>query len=126
MVIKDGAKMSKSLGNVVDPNVIMDKYGPDTAKLFILFAASPEKELDWSDQGVVGSYKFICRAYSLFEKDQKMEKVTSAVDLINQKYGYYTILPASLLGIEIIRPEVNGYFGDKSYQLKFNDLDTFK
>ncbi|HEY5600559.1 MAG TPA: DNA polymerase IV [Patescibacteria group bacterium] len=64
--------------------------------------------------------------YSLFEKDQKMEKVTSAVDLINQKYGYYTILPASLLGIEIIRPEVNGYFGDKSYQLKFNDLDTFK
>ena len=58
MVIKDGAKMSKSLGNVVDPAEISSKYGPDTARLFILFAALPEKELDWSDRGVNGSFRF--------------------------------------------------------------------
>ena len=52
MVIKDGAKMSKSLGNVVSPAEIIEKYGADTARLFILFAAPPERELDWSDQGV--------------------------------------------------------------------------
>ena len=67
MVLKDGAKMSKSLGNVVDPGEIIDKYGADTARLFILFAALPEKELEWSDQGVEGSYKFLQRVYSLFE-----------------------------------------------------------
>jgi len=65
MVIKDGAKMSKSLGNVVDPAEISEKYGPDTARLFILFAALPEKELDWSDKGVNGSFRFLNRVYNL-------------------------------------------------------------
>ena len=49
MVIKDGAKMSKSLGNVVSPEEIISKYGADTARLFIMFAAPPERELEWSD-----------------------------------------------------------------------------
>lgn len=65
MVIKDGAKMSKSLGNVVSPEEIQNKYGADTARLFILFAAPPEKELDWSDAGVEGSYRFLNRVYRL-------------------------------------------------------------
>ncbi|MBS3104907.1 leucine--tRNA ligase [Candidatus Woesearchaeota archaeon] len=65
MVIKDGAKMSKSLGNVVDPAEISEKYGPDTARLFILFAALPEKELDWSDKGVNGSFRFLNKVYNL-------------------------------------------------------------
>ena len=65
MVIKDGAKMSKSLGNVVSPAEIQEKYGADTARLFILFAAPPEKELDWSDAGVEGSYRFLNRVYRL-------------------------------------------------------------
>ena len=65
MVIKDGAKMSKSLGNVVSPEEIQKKYGADTARLFILFAAPPEKELDWSDAGVEGSYRFLSRVYRL-------------------------------------------------------------
>lgn len=65
MVNKDGKKMSKSLGNVVSPEEIIEKYGADTARLFILFAAPPEKELDWSDTGVEGSYRFLNRVYRL-------------------------------------------------------------
>ncbi len=65
MVIKDGKKMSKSIGNVVSPEEIIGKYGADTARLFILFAAPPDRELDWSDAGVEGSYRFLNRVYRL-------------------------------------------------------------
>lgn len=65
MVLKDGTKMSKSIGNVVSPEEIIDRYGADTARLFILFAAPPERELEWSDTGVEGSYKFLNRVYRL-------------------------------------------------------------
>lgn len=65
MVNKDGKKMSKSKGNVVSPEDIINKYGADTARLFVLFAAPPEKELEWSDQGVEGSYRFLNRVYRL-------------------------------------------------------------
>ena len=65
MVVKDGKKMSKSIGNIVAPSEIIESYGADTARLFILFAAPPERELDWSDEGVEGSYRFINRVYKL-------------------------------------------------------------
>ncbi|SDC39720.1 MULTISPECIES: leucine--tRNA ligase [unclassified Candidatus Frackibacter] len=65
MVLKDGAKMSKSKGNVVDPMEIIDKYGADTARLFILFAAPPEKDLEWSDEGVEGASRFLNRVWRL-------------------------------------------------------------
>ena len=65
MVNKDGKKMSKSIGNVVSPEEIIAKYGADTARLFILFAAPPDRELDWSDAGVEGSYRFLNRVYRL-------------------------------------------------------------
>jgi len=65
MVNKDGRKMSKSLGNVVSPEEIIEKYGADTARLFILFAAPPDRELDWSDAGVEGSYRFLSRVWRL-------------------------------------------------------------
>jgi leucyl-tRNA synthetase len=68
MVIKDGAKMSKSKGNVVDPDFILTKYGADTARLFSLFAAPPERDLDWSDQGVEGAYRFLHRVWALVSK----------------------------------------------------------
>ncbi len=63
MVLKDGAKMSKSKGNVVDPDLIIDKYGADTARLFILFAAPPTKELEWNDSAVEGAFRFIKKFY---------------------------------------------------------------
>jgi len=65
MVIKDGAKMSKSKGNVVSPEEIIGKYGADTARLFILFAAPPERDLEWSDQGVEGAYRFLGRVWRI-------------------------------------------------------------
>ncbi len=64
MVLKDGAKMSKSLGNVVSPVTLIDKYGADTARLFSMFAAPPELSLEWSDSGVEGSFRFLKRLWS--------------------------------------------------------------
>jgi len=63
MVIKDGAKMSKSKGNVVDPEELIRRYGADTARLFSLFAAPPEKDLDWNDKGVEGASRFLNRIW---------------------------------------------------------------
>ncbi len=65
MVIKDGAKMSKSKGNVVDPDYLIEKYGADTSRLFSLFAAPPEKDLDWSDKGVEGAARFLNRIWNI-------------------------------------------------------------
>ncbi|MEI6093634.1 MAG: leucine--tRNA ligase, partial [bacterium] len=86
MVIKDGHKMSKSLGNVVDPDYIINNYGADTAKLFSLFAAPPEKDLDWSDKGVEGCYRFICRIWRFIDNNEQIwkelkGKKTSSEDL---------------------------------------------
>ncbi len=68
MVLKDGSKMSKSVGNVVSPDEIIGKYGADTARLFILFAAPPERDLDWSDTAVEGAYRFINRVWRAVEE----------------------------------------------------------
>ncbi|GAB6045486.1 leucine--tRNA ligase [Caminibacter profundus] len=75
MVLKDGSKMSKSKGNVVDPDEIVEKYGADTARLFILFAAPPEAELEWSDSGVEGAYRFLNRLYQNAAKCYKTTEI---------------------------------------------------
>ena len=66
MVLKDGSKMSKSKGNVVDPTAMIAKYGADTVRLFCLFAAPPERDFDWSDSGIEGSSRFLHRVWRLF------------------------------------------------------------
>jgi leucyl-tRNA synthetase len=73
MVYKDGAKMSKSKGNVVSPDEIVERYGADTGRLFILFAAPPEKDLDWNDQGVEGCHRFLRRVWHLVEEWRELQ-----------------------------------------------------
>lgn len=68
MVLKDGSKMSKSKGNVVDPTEMIAKYGADTVRLFCLFAAPPERDFDWSEAGIEGSFRFLQRVWRLFHE----------------------------------------------------------
>lgn len=77
MVLKDGAKMSKSKGNTVDPDEIINRYGADTARLFILFAAPPQKELEWNDSAVEGAFKFINRLCDRSVNAYKTEQIPS-------------------------------------------------
>jgi len=82
MVLKDGAKMSKSKGNTVDPQEMISKYGADTARLFILFAAPPTQDLEWSNSGIEGAHRFINKFYRLvvgFIADTKTSEISSLV-----------------------------------------------
>jgi leucyl-tRNA synthetase len=78
MVIKDGAKMSKSKGNVVDPDSLVEKYGTDTVRIFSMFAAPPERDLEWSDQGVEGALRFLGRIWTFIYKNH---------DILSRKAG---------------------------------------
>ncbi len=108
MVIKDGRKMSKSFGNVVDTDEILGKYGPDTARLFILFAALPEKELDWSDLGIKGNFRFLTKLFRLVEDN------ISHIDLAarepkelsnDDKY----MLSKTHISIKVVTEHIEGY-----------------
>ncbi len=74
MVIRDGAKMSKSKGNVVDPDSAVERFGADTVRLFSLFAAPPEKDLDWQDAGVEGMHRFLGRVYRFVTRNTTSEE----------------------------------------------------
>lgn len=136
MVLKDGSKMSKSKGNVVSPVEIVDKYGADTARLFILFAAPPERDLEWSDQGVEGAYRFLNRVWRLVysyhedltdeakdtnldEADKEMRRMThltikKVTDDITQRFNFNTAISA-------IMEFVNALYLYRDRQIKRNN-----
>ncbi len=87
MVLKDGSKMSKSVGNIVSPVEIIDQYGADTARLFILFAAPPDRDLDWSDTGVEGSFRFLNRVWRLVLEIIEKEDGASAGNQNDKEAG---------------------------------------
>ena len=116
MVLMDGSKMSKSKGNTVSPIEIINKYGADTARLFVLFAAPPERDLDWSEQGVEGCFRFLNRVYRLVDelkdivksnaeikastKEDKAMRYTihstlrKVTDDLSEKFGFNTAIAA--------------------------------
>ena len=78
MVLKDGSVMSKSKGNTVDPSELIEKYGADTVRVFSLFAAPPEKELEWSDEGIEGVSRFLHRVWRIVDRYAPLVKEISA------------------------------------------------
>ncbi|HSC34155.1 MAG TPA: leucine--tRNA ligase [Thermodesulfobacteriota bacterium] len=85
MVIKDGAKMSKSVGNIVDPDDMIKKYGADTVRVFMLFAAPVQKDLDWSDEGIEGAFRFLNRLWRLIsDRFPKIEPLKGKAPDVNK------------------------------------------
>ena len=122
MVIKDGAKMSKSLCNVVNPEEIIGKYGADTARIFMLFTALPEKELNWSEQGVEGSYRFLKRVFSLAEKSNFQNEKFFPYGIIHciEKYSHKEIALVSKINRTI--KTVNELIDEFKLSLAIGDI----
>ncbi|NOR85135.1 leucine--tRNA ligase [archaeon] len=112
MVLKDGAKMSKSVGNVVDPGVILNKYGADTARLFMLFTALPQKELEWSDTGVVAANKFLTKFYNLVVENKD--------NLDNANFNFEKLDPKSKHIIGLLHKTIKSTTKDiKNFKFSF-------
>ncbi|MCK4875396.1 MAG: leucine--tRNA ligase [Sulfurimonas sp.] len=138
MVLKDGAKMSKSKGNTVDPDALIEKYGADTARLFILFAAPPTQELEWNDSAVEGAYKFIKRFFdrssnivktdtiptiehSSLSKDEKFarkkvyEALKRADEVYNERYTFNTMIAGVMEAINALNTQDNSDVWSEGY-----------
>ncbi len=146
MVLKDGAKMSKSKGNTVDPDAIVKEYGADTARLFILFAAPPQKELEWDDSKVEGAFRFIKRFvdrskyitkidslvkidHNSLSKDEKFarKKVYEALKKSNEIYesgfAFNTLIAASMEALNALNAQENRDIWSEGYYILTNILE---
>ena len=146
MVLKDGAKMSKSKGNTVDPDEIVAKYGADTARLFILFAAPPQKELEWNDSAVEGAFKFIRRLvdrsrhvtektlpqieHAALSKEEKLarKKVYEALVKSNEIYAnttfaFNTVIAAAMEALNALNAQQNPLVWSEGYYVLLHILE---
>ncbi|WP_404319737.1 leucine--tRNA ligase [Malaciobacter canalis] len=148
MVLKDGAKMSKSKGNVVDPDSIVEKYGADTARLFILFAAPPTKELEWNDSAVDGAFKFIKKfvqrsshvtseaasnfaniEHSSLSKPEKearkkvYEALKRANDVFTKTYTFNTLIAGAMEALNALQSQENELVWAEGYYILTNILE---
>ncbi len=138
MVLKDGAKMSKSKGNTVDPDAIIEKYGADTARLFILFAAPPTQELEWNDSAVEGAFRFIKRFYersanvvaceqkpkiehTSLKKEEKFarkkvyEALKRAEEVYNERYTFNTMIAGVMEAMNALNGQSNVEVWSEAY-----------
>lgn len=144
MVLKDGFKMSKSKGNVVDPDEIIKKYGADTARLFILFAAPPAKELEWNDDALEGAYRFICKLYDRalnvecgnyilkheeLSKEEKYarlkvyEALKKSEEVYNKTYAFNTLIAACMEAINALNQCKNKALEQEAFYIILNILE---
>ena len=145
MVLKDGAKMSKSKGNVVDPDAMIEKFGADTVRLFILFAAPPTKELEWNDSAVEGCHRFINRLWNHSAKakagklpsiDQSSlsaaektarRKVYEALNKSNEVFGkthaFNTLIAACMEALNALQEQENSEVWTEAYWVMTNILE---
>lgn len=148
MVLKDGAKMSKSKGNVVDPDLIIDKYGADTARLFILFAAPPTKELEWNDSAVEGAFRFIKKFFeraeninqngldnfksidhSALSKEEKearkklYEALLKSNEVFTKTYTFNTLIASCMEALNALQTQKNDSIWAEGYYILTNILE---
>jgi len=148
MVLKDGAKMSKSKGNVVDPDAIVSKYGADTARLFMMFAAPPTKELEWNDSAVEGAYRFIRKFYensskceganasqienidhSSLSKEEKearkkvYESLEKSNEVMNKTYAFNTLIASCMEALNALNKQDNAVVWLEGYYILTNILE---
>ena len=148
MVLKDGSKMSKSKGNVVDPDLIIEKYGADTARLFMMFAAPPTKELEWNDSAVDGAYRFIKKFFErasnvtsvgvkgfknidhkLLSKDEKnarrkvYEALEKSNEVFNKTFTFNTLIASSMEALNALSTQKNEAVWAEAYYILSNILE---
>lgn len=121
MVLKDGSKMSKSKGNTVDPDEIFATYGADTARLFIISDSPPARDFDWSDAGVEGCYKFLCRVYRLYSKYQDKIKLDYVIpDSMDKKSS--DLVREVHIAIKKITSDIENEFQFNTVVSKYREL----
>lgn len=146
MVLKDGAKMSKSKGNTVDPDEIISKFGADTARLFILFAAPPQKELEWNDSAVEGAFRFLNRLYDRaslispakelpvisqesLSKDEKYarlkvyEALKKSIEVYNESFAFNTLIAACMEALNALNAQDNKDVSFEGFWVLLNLLE---
>ena len=145
MVLMDGAKMSKSKGNTVDPDALVEKYGADTARLFILFAAPPQKELEWNDSAVEGAFRFIKKLYErkskvtgntlphidhgALSKASKLARVKvyealqKSTDVYENTFAFNTLIAACMEALNALDKQENGDVWTEGMYIMLNLLE---